>query len=152
MLELYEPLERLRHRALFTKVEGRFRVAQRWLLAASIVVAGGVITFAWAANPSDADNAKARAESDGPTLGSPRPSRSPSTRGGRSSTRCASRSATGATSARVPALAIGGSAGIPRSSPRTAAAATPCGSTVTSQAGFTLGTRIVPVSVTVKKG
>lgn len=73
MLALFDPLDRLRKQVLFNKVQNRFKDAKRLLLLSSLVVAAGVIAFAWAANPSDDDQAEAKTESSGPELAQPSP-------------------------------------------------------------------------------
>jgi hypothetical protein len=73
MLALFDPLDRMRKQVLFNKVQNRFKNAKRLLLLSSLVVAAGVIAFAWAANPSDDDQAEAKTESSGPELAQPSP-------------------------------------------------------------------------------
>lgn len=67
-MSLHGPLDRLRKMALFEKVQQSFSDAKRWLAGAGVATAAGVIAFAWAANPSDADQAAAKTKESGPTL------------------------------------------------------------------------------------
>ncbi len=68
LMSLHGPLDRLRKMALFEKVQQSFSDAKRWLAGAGVATAAGVIAFAWAANPSDADQAAAKTKESGPTL------------------------------------------------------------------------------------
>jgi hypothetical protein len=68
LLAINSTLDYLKKLALFQKVDAKFSGAKRRLAGASIVAAACVITFAWAANPSDDDQARAKAHENGPTL------------------------------------------------------------------------------------
>jgi hypothetical protein len=71
MMALFGPLEQMRKLVLFEKVQKRYDDAKHALGVAGIVIVAGVITFAWAANPSDESQADAKAQEHGPTLATP---------------------------------------------------------------------------------
>jgi hypothetical protein len=145
MVELYEPLARLRYAALLRRVKWRFNVAQAVLFVASAVVAAGVILFAWAANPSDADNAKAKAERVGPTLEQPSPVTL--TIDAKRDSLATLRAALGdgcAPYRDIEAIAIGGSVGHPEVVTLGTGGCQIVRFTVTSQVGFAYGTKRSP--------
>jgi hypothetical protein len=68
---LGEPLGQLRHMALFVKVQAKFTEARKVLGLAGLGTAICVITFAWAANPSEKSKQSAMAGKHGPTIEQP---------------------------------------------------------------------------------
>jgi hypothetical protein len=68
---LGEPLIQLRYMALFVKVQAKFTDARKTLGWAGLATAICVITFAWAANPSEKDQQSSMVAAHGPTLEQP---------------------------------------------------------------------------------
>ena len=68
LMALHAPLDRLRTIALFNKVQQRYDDAKLHLWIATVLAAFCVIGFAWAANPTDDDQADAKAKESGPEL------------------------------------------------------------------------------------
>ena len=68
---LLTPLEGIRRRIIFEKVQLSYNRAKRMLGAMGLVVIISVIAFAWAANPSDESQASAKEAKDGPMLTTP---------------------------------------------------------------------------------
>lgn len=71
MMALFDPLDGMRKLVLFERVQQRYDDAKRALGVAAVVIIVGVITFAWAANPSEESQAEAKARQHGPTLEAP---------------------------------------------------------------------------------
>jgi hypothetical protein len=71
MMALFGPLDGMRKLVLFEKVQRRYDDAKHVLGVAVVVIIVGVITFAWAANPSEESQEQAKARQHGPTLEAP---------------------------------------------------------------------------------
>jgi hypothetical protein len=110
LMALHDPLDHLRAIALFEKVQALFSDAKRSLGKAGIVITLCVIAFAWAANPSDEDQAAAKAGESGPTLLNPSAAMLSIERERKSLATLREKLGKGCNLEQVPALVVGGTA------------------------------------------